>query len=218
MEDTAVALSGSVEESHDVVAEDEAKHEAALAREAENEAQQDEGALADDGWVADDAGVVRWNGGVKSPEELTGTDDEADAGWVASQNAYGSSDDAGVVESPEFADTGAEQDVAKTDREEQLEREAKEAEARAHLSKPSGGIIPTKAELQATGGSKEIRPDAMPRKDDRMRIVTEGWVKQIQDVTVKQDGNAKRVAVFVVDEIVSMERIERPQLALGEEE
>lgn len=95
-------------------------------------------------------------------------------------------------------------------------REQHEAEARELLARPSGGIAPSKAELQATGGSKEIRADQMPAKDDLLEITLRGWVKQIQDVTVKQGENAKRVAVFVTDEIVAMRLVEAPQLAFAE--
>lgn len=102
--------------------------------------------------------------------------------------------------------TGEESEQAALEREEDeaRERELKEKredEAREQLSFPVGGIPPTKARVQITGGAIEIPPHLMPKKDDELEIRVTGWVKTVKHTTENKGGIAAREAVFVVEDL-----------------
>lgn len=96
---------------------------------------------------------------------------------------------------------------------EREEREAKEEEAVAkaeeeqrqaaakQLAMPTGGIAPTIARLQVTGGAVQIPPHLMPDKDEEMQVRVLGWVKTVKDTTETKGGIAVREAVLVVEEL-----------------
>lgn len=94
-------------------------------------------------------------------------------------------------------------DEAAAEAEEQAEKERKKAaEAAAEqLSFPVGGVRPTKALIQITGGEVEIPPHLLPDKDEEFELVVSGWVKTHKTTTEKKGGVASRTAVFVVEDV-----------------
>jgi hypothetical protein len=85
------------------------------------------------------------------------------------------------------------------------ERQADLHQTAEQLSWPIGGIRPTKALVQVTGGELEIPPHLLPDKDEELEIVVRGWVKTVKDTTEKKGGVAARVAVVVAEEYVIAE-------------
>lgn len=92
------------------------------------------------------------------------------------------------------------------------EREGKEEEARQkaaqeqataagkQLSIYGGGVPPTQAKMQITGGEIEIPAPDMPKRDEQVELQVIGWVKTIKDTTETKNGYGTRTAIIVVDD------------------
>lgn len=127
------------------------------------------------------------------------------------------------VDEPETQDEGGTEDTTSEEsalREEQEAEERRQQEAAAaakRLAKRPGGIAPTKARLQITGGAVDIAADDFPEKDDELEVTVRGWVKTDKSTTEMKGGSAVREAVFVVEEITAFTNNGRAQLTLDDD-
>lgn len=123
-------------------------------------------------------------------------------------------DDPGPEPSDESAHTepeGPGQDLAAVpdpDESDQVAAEREQADqaeledAMNQLSLPVGGIRPSTAKIQVTGGAVTVPPAHMPEKDAELEIVVKGWVKTISNSTDKKGVTASRTAIFVVEDVL----------------
>lgn len=101
----------------------------------------------------------------------------------------------------EADDAASEEQALREEQEAEQQRQKAQADAAEQLSFPVGGVRPTKALIQITGGEVEIPAHLLPDKDEEFELVVKGWVKSHKHTTEKKGGSATRTAIFVVEDV-----------------
>jgi len=93
--------------------------------------------------------------------------------------------------------------------EEEAKQRAAEDQRRAAAQQLAFGneglVAPTQALVQVTGGSTQVGPHELPKRDQSVRVLLRGWVKTDKTVTTKKGESAAREMIVVTEEILEIE-------------